>query len=181
MTRNTYDSELQWQQCSEFQNQFRSYASSWAPANNLLDVGNDTLFISGAYSHATRIVDLVINETGERLKWSPCLIISSGLTHLHMGIVISPWRNKKPCIICARLNSASMSAGARLQALHYIACNVPAVCTPDCSVWTVHLTSFLVSQWALQTLSPSIILSSAGPMRRCRLQPLRPPAQACFH
>ncbi|BDA46412.1 probable mitogen-activated protein kinase kinase kinase 11 [Coccomyxa sp. Obi] len=63
MTHNTYDSELQWKQCSEFQNQFRSFASSWAPANSLLDVGNDTIFISGAYSHATRIVDLVINET----------------------------------------------------------------------------------------------------------------------
>lgn len=65
MTRNTYDSELQWKQCSEYQNQFRSYASSWAPAKNLLNVGNDTIFISGVYSHATRIVDLVINETGE--------------------------------------------------------------------------------------------------------------------
>ncbi|EIE23924.1 kinase-like protein [Coccomyxa subellipsoidea C-169] len=62
-TRNTYDSEPQWNQCLDFQNQFRNYASSWAPTDKLLDVGNDTLYISGAYTRFTRIVDLVINDT----------------------------------------------------------------------------------------------------------------------
>lgn len=69
-TRNTYDSENQWQQCTQFQSQFRSYATSWAPADKLFDVGNDTLYISGSYMHSTRIVDLVINETGDLLEQS---------------------------------------------------------------------------------------------------------------
>ncbi len=73
-TRNTYDSEPQWNQCLDFQSQFRNYASSWAPTDKLLDVGNDTLYISGAYTHSTRIVDLVINDTGAHLGWPACLI-----------------------------------------------------------------------------------------------------------
>ena len=48
-TVNTYDSEASWSQCSNFQESFRSYASTWMPLQNLIAEGNHTLHISGSY------------------------------------------------------------------------------------------------------------------------------------
>ena len=67
-TVNTYDSEAAWYQCSNFQESFRAYASSWMPLQNLVAEGNHTLFISGSYLRPVPIRDLLINETGEHLE-----------------------------------------------------------------------------------------------------------------
>ena len=149
MTRNTYDSELQWQQCSEFQNQFRSYASSWAPANNLRDVGNDTLFISGAYSHATRIVDLVINETGARLGGIPASLDLHTCTEAHKDF------------ISISQQKYTSSSSAIVSAAASIALTVP-----------VHLTS------TVDCTSDEFPCDHSGLCKHCHHQQLHPlPAQ----
>ena len=63
-TVNTYDSEPSWDQCTLFQEKFRAYAVSWMPSQNLLNQGNDTLYIEGSYLRPVEIKDLLINETG---------------------------------------------------------------------------------------------------------------------
>ncbi len=75
-TSNTYDSEPAWSQCGKFQETFRSYASSWMPLQNLVPEGNETLFISGSYIRPVAIRDLLINETGERQRWTYTLTLN---------------------------------------------------------------------------------------------------------
>lgn len=67
-TVNTYDSEASWYQCSNFQQSFRAYASSWMNVQDLIAEGNETLFFSGSYIRAVPIKDLLINETGEQIR-----------------------------------------------------------------------------------------------------------------
>jgi hypothetical protein len=71
-TTVTYDSEVVFQNCTEFQSVFRQYASSWMPPNLITNQGTDALHINGIYSHYTRIVDLVINETGVKASGERC-------------------------------------------------------------------------------------------------------------
>ena len=64
-TAVTYYSEPSWDQCAQFQQEFRSYAATWMPVQDLFSVGNDTLHIGGSYIRPVPIKDLLINETGE--------------------------------------------------------------------------------------------------------------------
>ena len=74
-TRNTYDSESEWEQCAYFVQDFRAAGSQWLPANSITEVDNSTVGIPGTYGRLTPVVDTVINETGMRAAACLCCML----------------------------------------------------------------------------------------------------------